>query len=126
MAISEEEYFALTNGNENKQKPIYEYSRNEQGKIEINNKSKTNPQTIEEINNDIINKSIDNKKNIIEEMITDSYNELTKIQIEMEVLQKMYELYNKNIYLKQIESYKNRRIELINKIRILKELKEKN
>lgn len=119
MAISEEEYFAMAN------KPIYEYSRNENGRIEINNKSKQNAKTIEETNNNIINKAIDNKQDMIDKMIIDGYNELTKTQIEIDVLKRMYELYNKDVYLKQMDSYKNRRVELVNRIRILNEFKEK-
>ena len=123
MAISEQEYFNMINSNNNSNKPVYNYNRDDQGKIEINSE-KSNITTIKEINNNIIVNSLDKKYEMINAMIKEYYDNLTRTQIEIDILKKMYDSYDKNVFLKQIESLKNKKIEYMNKIRILNELKE--
>lgn len=123
--ISENDYFSMINNIKNDdKKPVYEYSRDNNGDIKINSSKKDIP-TLEEINNNIVIKSMDDKEKMMDKMLQEMQDNLTRYQIEIDILDEMYHLFNKDIYLKQINSYKDRKVELINKIRILKSLKEK-
>lgn len=105
-------------------KPIYDISRNEQGKTDIQPRiqNETPKKTINEINQEIQNNSIDDKLRVKELMIQECYEALTRTQIEIDVLMEEYRLYNKEIYKKQADQYRNKHSDLINKIRILKSL----
>ena len=123
--ISENDYFSMINNIKNDdKKPVYEYSRDNNGDIKINSSKKDIP-TLEEINNNIVIKSMDDKEKMMDKMLQEMQDNLTRYQIEIDILDEMHHLFNKDIYLKQINSYKDRKVELINKIRILKSLKEK-
>ncbi len=116
--MNEEEYFAQAT----KDKPVYNVSRDNKGKTIVEPQNKTVDKTLNQINEEIQNEAIDNRKETIDIMIQESYNQLTRIQIEIEILKKMYDLYNKDIYLKQINTYQDTLQNTINRIRILKNL----
>ena len=117
MSISENDYFAMVNDieqEENKNKPVYEYARNQNGNIEINTKS----------NNDnfVLN---DNKKEIIlNSMINEYENNLQKISIEIEMYKIMYKDYKKEMYKNYINSLNQKLMEENKKIKTLKKIKE--
>lgn len=142
--MTEEEYFQIAGGNQilNKKqeesvkqeepikkrgrpkKPVYDISRNEQGKVQVQarvqNESKI--QTINQINETISNDSNDNKQKMKQIMLNEFKDELTRIQIEIDIKNEMYNQYNKDIYKKQANQLKDRYNEIINKIRILQTL----
>lgn len=106
-------------------KPVYNVSRNEQGETTLTPQAtNTSIKTINQINNEIENNAIDNKYIILKKMIDESYEQLTRIQIEIEVAKRMYELYNREMYQKQIKTYQDNLTNVINRIRVLNELKE--
>ena len=116
--MNEEEYFAQA-------KPVYNVSRDKKGKTTVTpQNNKLVEKTLNQINEEIQNEALDNKSTILSIMITESYNQLTRIQIEIDILKKMYEMYNKEIYLKQINSYQESLQNTINRIRILKEFQK--
>lgn len=114
--MNEEEYFQQT-------KPVYNVSRDNKGKTKVEpTKTQEEPKTINQLNDEIQNNALDNREQVIKEMIEESYHTLSRLQIEIELFKKMYELYNKEIYLKQMKSCQDNLQNIINRIRILKSL----
>jgi hypothetical protein len=112
--MTEEEYFAMINNTEEKtnKKPIYEYNRNNNGKIEINTKN----------NNLTIND--DSQKLIIDNMIIELNNEFQKTMVEIKLYKKMYKKYKKENYKNYYNSLNQKLPEIKNKIETLKEIKD--
>ena len=106
------------------EKPIYDINRDINGKTQITARPQTTTtsKTINEINQEIQNDSLDNKISLKNKMIKEYQEELTRTQIEIDIKMKMYELYNNIVYKKQADQYRAKHNELIAKIRILNEL----
>jgi hypothetical protein len=141
--MTEEEYFKLLGGietveekneeekSEPLKKPVYVFDRNTAtGKIEINTptmlgvKQEKKEKSITEQNNEIINNSMRNKKNIVNGMLRNYNNELAKIQIEIELEERLYSKTNDEKYKTNLNDLNNQKIELIEKIKGLNLINE--
>jgi hypothetical protein len=141
--MTEEEYFKLLGGIETVEekkeeekskplkKPVYVFDRNTAtGKIEINTptmlgvKQEKKEKSITEQNNEIINNSMRNKKNIVSGMLRNYNNELAKIQIEIELEERLYSKTNDEKYKTNLNDLNNQKIELIEKIKGLNLINE--
>jgi hypothetical protein len=141
--MTEEEYFKLLGGIETVEekkeeekpeplkKPVYVFDRNNTtGKVEVNTptmlgiKQEKKEKSITEQNNEIINNSMRNKKNIVSGMLRNYNNELAKIQIEIELEERLYSKTNDEKYKTNLNDLNNQKIELIEKIKGLNLINE--
>jgi len=103
--------------------PIYEFGRDNNGEAIIKAQKKE-IRGINEQNFEIENNALDQFSSTIQKMIDEEYDKLTRCKIEIKILEKMYSLYNKDIYNSQIKSWKDRQFQSITRIRLLNELME--
>jgi hypothetical protein len=103
--------------------PVYEFDRDESGKPVTKNLKKE-IKGLNEQNFEIENNALDQFSNTIQKMINEEYDKLSRCKVEIKITEKMYNLYNKDIYKTQLKNLKDRQLQCITRIRLLNELKE--